>query len=80
MSSKAKTKQTPRRPAKKVKAAPKTRPKPRARSASSRMRVVPGIRVADLEELRIRLEEAESTLAAIRSGEVDALVVHGPQG
>jgi PAS domain S-box-containing protein len=31
-------------------------------------------------ELRARLEEAEETLAAIRSGEVDALVVSGPHG
>src|SRR5512142_1334877 len=30
--------------------------------------------------LRGRLDEAEATLAAIRSGEVDALVVAGPQG
>lgn len=36
---------------------------------------------ADLiEDLRARLEEAEETLRAIRSGEVDALVVAGPQG
>lgn len=35
---------------------------------------------ADFEELRWRLEEAEETLRAIRSGEVDALVVEGPDG
>jgi PAS domain S-box-containing protein len=34
----------------------------------------------EIEELRTRLEEAEQTLQAIRSGEVDALVVEGPQG
>ncbi len=34
----------------------------------------------DPEELRIRLEEAEETLRAIRSGEVDALVINGPMG
>ena len=34
----------------------------------------------DNEELRTRLEEAEETLRAIRSGEVDALVVSGTQG
>jgi PAS domain S-box-containing protein len=34
----------------------------------------------ELEELRRRLEEAEETLDAIRSGEVDALVVAGPEG
>ncbi len=32
------------------------------------------------EDLRRRLEEAEETLRAIREGEVDALVVSGPQG
>jgi PAS domain S-box-containing protein len=32
------------------------------------------------QELRARLEEAEDTLRAIRSGEVDAIVVSGPQG
>lgn len=36
--------------------------------------------LAELEELRARLEEAEETLRAIRSGEVDALVVSGPEG
>jgi PAS domain S-box-containing protein len=35
---------------------------------------------SELEQLRARLEEAEETLAAIRSGEVDALVASGPQG
>jgi PAS domain S-box-containing protein len=34
----------------------------------------------DIKELRRRLEEAEETLRAIRSGEVDALVVEGPEG
>jgi PAS domain S-box-containing protein len=34
----------------------------------------------EVEELRARLEEAEATLQAIRNGEVDALVVSGPQG
>lgn len=32
------------------------------------------------EELRLRLEEAEETLRAIRSGEVDSLLVKGPDG
>jgi PAS domain S-box-containing protein len=35
---------------------------------------------AVIEELRAQLAEAEDTLRAIRSGEVDALVVAGPQG
>ena len=30
--------------------------------------------------LRARLEEAEATLRAIRAGEVDAIVVGGPEG
>ena len=34
----------------------------------------------ELDELRRRLQEAEETLDAIRSGEVDALVVSGPEG
>ena len=34
----------------------------------------------ELEQLRTRLAEAEETLAAIRQGDVDALVVSGPQG
>ena len=34
----------------------------------------------EMKELRTRLEEAEETLRAIRSGEVDGLVVSGPQG
>ncbi|HET9598550.1 MAG TPA: ATP-binding protein [Anaeromyxobacteraceae bacterium] len=34
----------------------------------------------ELEELRCRLDEAEQTLRAIRTGEVDSLVVEGPDG
>src|SRR4051812_39728829 len=37
-------------------------------------------RTASYRALRRRLEEAEQTLQAIRSGEVDAIVVGGPQG
>ena len=36
--------------------------------------------IEENEELRARLDEAEQTLDAIRSGNVDALVVSGPQG
>ncbi len=36
--------------------------------------------VLELEDLRARLDEAEDTLLAIRSGEVDALVVSGAGG
>ena len=34
----------------------------------------------EIEDVRMRLEEAEETLRAIRSGEVDGLVVSGPDG
>ncbi len=34
----------------------------------------------EVEELQIRLEEAEETLRAIREGEVDAIIVSGTQG
>ncbi len=34
----------------------------------------------EAEKLRSRLEEAEETLCALRSGEVDAVVVTGPEG
>ena len=40
----------------------------------------PGPSADEIAELRARLEEAEETLRAIRSGEVDALVVEGPAG
>ena len=36
--------------------------------------------LAENENLRLRLEEAEDTLRAIGSGEVDAFVVSGPEG
>ena len=36
--------------------------------------------LAQIAELRARLDEAEQTLEAIRSGDVDALVVSGPRG
>src|SRR6185369_14544230 len=36
--------------------------------------------LAEIEDLRLRLEEAEETLRAIGSGEVDAFVVSGPGG
>jgi PAS domain S-box-containing protein len=34
----------------------------------------------ELADLRLRLEEEEETLRAIRNGEVDALVISGPEG
>src|SRR5262245_15288914 len=37
-------------------------------------------RETEWEDLRRRLEEAEETLRAVRSGEVDAVVVSGPEG
>jgi hypothetical protein len=36
--------------------------------------------LAEIADLKTRLEEAEDTLRAIREGEVDALVVSGPAG
>ena len=36
--------------------------------------------ILEIEDLRLRLEEAEEALGAIRRGEVDALVVSTPQG
>ncbi len=36
--------------------------------------------LAEIEQLRARLDEAEQTLNAIRRGEVDAVVVSGPHG
>jgi PAS domain S-box-containing protein len=34
----------------------------------------------EIEDLQIRLREAEETLSAIRDGEVDAMIVAGPEG
>ena len=42
--------------------------------------MAPGDDKAEIEGLRARLEEAEETLRAVRSGEVDALVVTGADG
>src|SRR5687768_4759461 len=39
-----------------------------------------GANLAEIEELRARLEEAEEAIRAIRAGEVDALVIGGPGG
>ncbi len=36
--------------------------------------------VAEVQELRAQLEEAQETLNAIRRGEVDGLVVSTPKG
>ncbi len=36
--------------------------------------------IAEIEDLRARLQEAEETLGAIRTGQVDAVVVAGPEG
>ena len=36
--------------------------------------------LAEVDELKIRLLESEETLDAIRSGEVDALLVNTPEG
>ncbi|HSA85449.1 MAG TPA: response regulator, partial [Nitrospira sp.] len=34
----------------------------------------------EVEQLRLRLDEAEQTLRAIRTGDVDAILISGPQG
>src|SRR5512143_2859023 len=34
----------------------------------------------EIEELRLRLEEAEQTLEAIRTGQAESLIVEGPAG
>ena len=36
--------------------------------------------IEEIQALRIQLQEAEETLNAIRQGEIDALVVNGPEG
>ena len=38
------------------------------------------LNLPDLDDLKVRLEEAEEAIRAIRAGEVDALVVGGPDG
>ncbi len=53
-------------------------PKAKARVSRSRAKALPSI--AEVEDLRARLEIAEETLRAIQQGEVDALVVSGPEG
>jgi PAS domain S-box-containing protein len=50
------------------------------RAENERLRLRQETLDAENERLRGRLDEAEATLAAIRNGEVDALVVAGPQG
>jgi PAS domain-containing protein len=35
---------------------------------------------SEVEELRLRLEEAEQALEAIRTGQVESLIVEGPNG
>jgi PAS domain S-box-containing protein len=49
---------------------------PKARTSKAGVEATP----VEVAELRARLEEAEETLRAIRSGEVDGLVVSGPEG
>jgi PAS domain S-box-containing protein len=56
--------------------APKTRV---SLSARKKARPLPN-RHHDVHDLRSRLQDAEATIAAIRSGEVDALVINGPNG
>ncbi len=55
---------------------------PSRASKRSRSKQSPVLRVpkSDIEKLRSRLDEAEAIIEAIRAGEVEALVVNGPQG
>ena len=46
----------------------------------AKLKEIPKIGEDEVIELERRLQEAEETLRAIRQGEVDALVVDGPQG
>lgn len=73
---KAKAKKTPHSPAAKArkKAAPKRTSAP-SNSGSGHW-----VSKAELGKLRDKLKEAQETLDAIRSGEVDAVVVSGPNG
>ncbi|MBI5100442.1 MAG: PAS domain S-box protein [Nitrospirae bacterium] len=56
---------------------PKPKPTPKSKVAAKR---ISHSAAAEIEDLKNRLQEAEETLEAIRSGAVDALVVSGPQG
>src|SRR5512142_1236645 len=56
-----------------------SRPMPKAKTSQTRSKPRK-MRSSELDRLRHRLKEAEETLRAITSGEVDALVVSGPEG
>lgn len=56
-----------------------SRPRPKAKASQTRSKPRK-TRSSEINRLRRRLKEAEETLRAITSGEVDALVVSGPQG
>src|SRR5690349_7415771 len=59
----------------------KTRGKVAARKVVAGGKIAPARKpVPEVLDLRARLAELEDTLNAIRSGEVDALIVNGPNG
>ena len=66
----------------KSKIAASKRPKKAARAQTGRAKAKNGhwISPVELAKLQSNLREAQETLEAIRSGEVDAVVVHGPHG
>jgi len=51
-----------------------------ARPSESRLRGENEVLRANNEELRLRLAEAEQALEAIRTGQVESLVIDGPGG
>jgi two-component system NarL family sensor kinase len=58
----------------------RTKPSKRIKSQSGRSKASFSIKPKELAELHERVNELEETLRAIRSGEVDAVVVNSPQG
>jgi hypothetical protein len=46
-------------------------------ASKRRKKKQPANQLLEIEDLRMRLEEAEETLRAIRRGEIDGLIVEG---
>src|SRR5205085_1383330 len=71
-----------RKPAKATRKSAKPARKPARSKPAKAKRQVRGLWVSGAELARVqeRLREAQETLDAIRSGEVDAVVVNGPRG
>src|SRR5580700_4709788 len=68
------------RPAKSVKATASRRKKPPAPGRPKAVMRGHWVNREELAKVQDRLREAQETLDAIRSGEVDAVVVNGPHG